>query len=202
MRSLFIELLFLCVVIIGCSRGANSPESTHAASEPAPIEAEAGQTGNEQDPQNEETSDAPLPDTQGAAPQQETVEANCPPLKVVVEGQEVTLGHGLAYRTSKSVEIEISDQQVATCEDMLKGYRNLGANEQYAAARISKRWGGIVSFKNHSTQAELEEIQFPEKVGDEAVICAPEEVKLKRGVGYPEVTIVGRFTGQYCGERE
>ena len=48
----------------------------------------------------------------------------------------------------------------------------------------------------------LEEVRFPQKEGEEAVICFTEPVEFNRGVGRPEASVVGRFAGQHCGERE
>jgi hypothetical protein len=120
----------------------------------------------------------------------------------VINGEEVEMVHGLAYRTPDSVGITISNKTHSTCEHILQNASPVAQGEQYFGAQITKRFGDLVNFRNNTSNGELEEVHFPQKVGEEAVICLTEPLTFPRTVSLPEATIVGRFAGQYCGERE
>lgn len=187
-------LLVVSLVAWGCSRSSPEP----ASSSVAPAASEDDGTAQEEPPAKQ----VEAPATEDAISTETQTTDGCPPLKVVINGEEVEMVHGLAYRTPDSVAITVSNKAHSTCEHILKNQMPIAQGEQYFGASITTKFGGLVNFRNNTSSRELEEVRFPQKVGEEAVICLTEPLTFSKTVSLPEATIVGRFAGQYCGERE
>lgn len=135
----------------------------------------------------------------------------CAPLKVLVDGEQVTgLVHGLAITQvqggERSEQVQVFNHAKVTCEQVLsKSGRMVEDGEIDVRANAGK---GLMSkgigFDAHS-QLGVEVALMgaaPSKPGDQVTLCAP-ETTFKPTVGEfkgKSVTVSGTFMGTWCGE--
>ena len=143
---------------------------------------------------------APEPAAQPTEEPNEAEPADCPPLSVTVNGEAVEVPHGFAVRSSGGLSVTLLNHDQVGCEQMLEGAWASPAGQVWTVARHTAD-RGWVSFGNRNTHGEVEVIREPGEVGEPVVLCVREPVEWGRGVGQPAATVVGRYEGQYCGER-
>lgn len=134
----------------------------------------------------------------------------CGPLKVTVDGQELTgLGHGLALTqstgSSTSEQVQLFNHDKVTCEEVLsRAGRTVAQGEirvrANAGTETLMRSVGIDVHTQLGVAVRLVGGK-PAKPGDQVTLCVP-ETSFTPAMGdfeKKQVTISGTFTGTYCG---
>jgi hypothetical protein len=136
----------------------------------------------------------------------------CGPLRVVVDGQELTgLGPVYGVRVKKDGatiwHVETTDGPGHSCDEALKGLgRPVKQGENVIAADISsdrKQWTGVRHNAHALTAWKRSELVWldgtpPAKVGDPIAICVDTDAVQDVAKG---LSIRGALRGTYCGER-
>lgn len=138
----------------------------------------------------------------GEAPQ-------CPAAAVTVDGQAVPVAHTLAYydKTASTWSVAFFNQPGATCEQILAPTRQVPEGEQsgIVSGGGDGPFASGVSFQaNANMTAKTRLDAKTDKVGEPVTICVPEPAEWEGNVGDlkgKKISVVGAFTGSYCGER-
>ncbi|MBL9015246.1 MAG: hypothetical protein JNL83_13770 [Myxococcales bacterium] len=130
----------------------------------------------------------------------------CPALKITVDGapleaawvgQGVTMVSG-SYTTQM---VRLYNHDKATCEEALSGRHNVQDNEISVRAWHGAAPGVGIDAYTH-VQGTLTLDKVTDKVGEDLVICVRAPVEFTPNAGAysgKKVSIVGTFTGKYCG---
>lgn len=138
---------------------------------------------------------------------------SCGPLKVTIDGAEVTgLGHGLAItqkmQGEASEQVQLFNHDKATCEEVLsKSGRQTPDGEIAVRANAGKSTMMKAIGINSSTQMGIEVKlvgKAPSKPGDKVTLCVPETTFKPAGGEHAgkTITMAGTFEGTYCGVME
>jgi len=118
----------------------------------------------------------------------------CPVGVMTVDGQQVEFKTALGFSEQGSYTLQLYNHQDIDCGTILeKKPRALSEGE--VDLRLSASFGGVVaSGSEHTMGVTVRLDSKPSEAGEEISICLPEQVKIGENI-----TVVGRFTGQYCG---
>ncbi len=135
------------------------------------------------------------------------------PGTVTVEGQPISLPYGLAVKENPSSMgkggylIYLFNHNQTSCEQVRATSRTVPQGE--ISARVYADRGGswsVVGIEYHSQLGvKVQIVKEPASIGDEVVLFVPSKISFVPMVGKyknKNVTIFGRFTGKYCGERQ
>ncbi|NMC69134.1 MAG: hypothetical protein GYA57_03580 [Myxococcales bacterium] len=133
----------------------------------------------------------------------------CPPAAVTVDGQAVPVAHTLAYhdKAADTWAVMYYNQPGATCEEILAPSRTVPQGEQGGGVFGGGEgpFGMGVSFEsNAKLDAKTQLVTKTDKIGEPVTICVPQAVEWEGNAGAvkgKKISIVGAFTGPYCGER-
>jgi hypothetical protein len=144
------------------------------------------------------------------APAPGAAKGACGPLRVVVEGKELTgLGPGYAMRTTKKTatvwHVEVADGAGHSCDEVLRGGRAIKKGENIIAADIASDRSYFTGVRHNArslsawSRGELVRLDGPppSKVGDPITICVDTDVVDDIAKG---LSIKGALRGTYCGE--
>jgi hypothetical protein len=144
------------------------------------------------------------------APAPESAKGACGPLRVAVEGKELTgLGPGYAVRTTKKTatvwHVEVTDGPGHSCDEVLRGGRAIKKGENTIAADIASDRSYFTGVRHNTrslsawSRGELVRLDGPPptKVGDPIAICVDTDVLDDVAKG---LSIKGALRGTYCGE--
>ncbi len=133
--------------------------------------------------------------------------SKCGPLKVVVDGEEVTnLTHGVAYtlvnKEYRTEEVDLYNHDQVTCEDALDfGYQSKPGEQKIGAFARDAQGLNTDAYTWFGVQTKVS--KQPAGVGEEMTICVDETTFTPDTGVYTgkELTISGSFTGTYCGDK-
>lgn len=136
----------------------------------------------------------------------------CGPLKVVIEGKELTgLGHvyGARYKkgTASVWHLETTDGAGHSCDEVMRGGRAIKKGEHVVAADISSDrsyfTGVRLNARSLSAWRPDKLVRLsgppPSKVGDPITICV--DADLVEDIAKGDLSIGGALSGTYCGEQ-
>jgi hypothetical protein len=134
----------------------------------------------------------------------------CGPLRVVVDGKELTglgpvFGVKLKKGTATVWHVEAADGEALTCEEVLRGGRSVRKNQNVVAADISSDRSYFTGVRHNARSltswkpGTLVRLGGPPpaKVGDPIAICVDTEAVKDVAKG---LEIRGALRGTYCGE--
>ncbi|MBN1334588.1 MAG: hypothetical protein JXB39_01355 [Deltaproteobacteria bacterium] len=129
----------------------------------------------------------------------------CPPGEVLLDGQPVVLGHGLAVHglLYDGWAVSLFDTEGVECSDVLA--RTSPKRAQRQELRIQTGlYGGVWFGESQEANAELTLEEKAVRLGGRVAICVREPVRIRiaPGPGGAASTLVveGLFEGAYCGQ--
>jgi hypothetical protein len=132
----------------------------------------------------------------------------CPPMEVTIDGAAVSLTHVLAVADTNpgGISVEAFDGDEVTCEQLVAPRRQTRHDEISVRTYVAPGGGmqavSIGAWTHMGATTRL--VSEPKKEGDTAAICVPTRVEFTPEIGAhkgKKVTVLGLFSGTFCGTR-
>ncbi len=123
--------------------------------------------------------------------------SDCPEGNMTVDGEPVVFQSAFGFNQNGSYALQLYNHQDMTCETILAMEPRVMPDGEIDL-RMSDMFGGLVATGSDHVGSEGLELETePQAAGELLAFCVRDSVQIGENI-----TVVGRFTGQFCGHVE